>query len=1043
MELARLLPVILLISAFFSSNLGVKAQVYDLVILDSESGIAGIQVNDITQDAEGYIWVATNTGVSRYDGKNFVNYVRRDGLAENNCTTIFCDSENRVWVGHQTAGISIIYPDSIQRISEENGLANNEVHDIFQDRKGKIWVATFGGVSRFDGAVLTNLTTDNGLVSNNTQAISQDDQGGIWIGTFGSGLTVIDGKKTHQIHMGNGLVNNYVTSLKNKNGHMMVGTLGGLSIWKDNSFKNTSSMDGLSNSQVNEVAIGENGDIWLATYGGLNRVRNAELLQLTEANGLPNNELLSVFIDTEGNVWLGTQKGLVRIQNLAFAHYFSTSELDIEPSFLYRDSKGILWAANEAGGVLQFDGETFMKAFDDPDINDRQISSIAEDGDGNLWFGTMDFGGLFQFDGEKLYIYSDEFGLADNNINCLLQDSEGNLLIGTPNGLSQYDGSGFRNIFVSDDMDSQHITSMQLADDGTVYLGTAMGDVFLLKNGNVDGEIDVDSESSITDFAIGEMGLAIATQSDGLFLFKDGIVNAIEADNVLRSSSARSVAFLGSDLFLGGTNGLHKLSITGDFLKVIEFDSGDGFLGSACKRGVMLAQENTLWIGTSKGIVRYVPSEELSSLEKPRLLLTNLQLFFKEMDWLSLDYTVSANGLPQDLKLDHTQNSLQFYFRGIHHRNPKGVQFRWILEGHETTWNPSTNAEYASYPNLPPGDFTFRLVACNDSGVCSEPVEFKLIITPPIWKTISFYVGWVIVLLIITYAYIKIRERRLLEEKRILEETVTERTQELREQKEIVEGQNKHIMEGIDYAKNIQMAVLPSEEDMKEAFDEHFVFYRPKDTVGGDFYWVFSEGDISWAAAVDCTGHGVAGAFMSMIGTDLLNQIIIEKKIDNPAEVLAEMDKGIKLAFAQSAKEFESDQGMDMVLIRIDRKQKAVDFAGAQRPLFIMQDGELIQIEGNKLSISCAEQRRKEAFENHRHRIKGNTVAYLFSDGIVDQFGGPKGKKFMVRRVREFLNETKQLPIAEQSVQLTKTFDDWKGEKDEQIDDVMLLGIRL
>ena len=129
-----------------------NAQVYDLVILDSKSGIVGVQVNDITQDAEGYIWVATNGGVSRYDGKNFVNYVRRDGLAENNCTAIFCDSENRVWVGHQTGGVSIIFPDSIQRISEENGLANNEVHDIFQDDKDNIWVATFGGVSKFDGS---------------------------------------------------------------------------------------------------------------------------------------------------------------------------------------------------------------------------------------------------------------------------------------------------------------------------------------------------------------------------------------------------------------------------------------------------------------------------------------------------------------------------------------------------------------------------------------------------------------------------------------------------------------------------------------------------------------------------------------------------------------------------------------------------------------------------------------------------------------------------------------------------------------------------
>ncbi|TNF31270.1 MAG: pas/pac sensor protein, partial [Bacteroidetes bacterium] len=215
-----------------------------------------------------------------------------------------------------------------------------------------------------------------------------------------------------------------------------------------------------------------------------------------------------------------------------------------------------------------------------------------------------------------------------------------------------------------------------------------------------------------------------------------------------------------------------------------------------------------------------------------------------------------------------------------------------------------------------------------------------------------------------------------------------------------------------------------------------------KDTVGGDFYWVFVDGHITWAAAVDCTGHGVAGAFMSMIGTDLLNQIIIEKKVKQPAKVLDEMDKGIKLAFAQSAKEFETDQGMDMTLIKIDRRSKTLEFAGAQRPLYIYQDGSLLQIEGNRHSISCAEQRGAEPFSNHTHAVKGRAVAYLFSDGIVDQFGGANGKKFMIKRLRDFIQNHGERPLSEQSNELNRTFDEWKGDST-QVDDVMLLGIQL
>lgn len=1021
-----------------------NAQVYDLVVLDGESGISGVQINDIAQDANGYIWVATNSGVSRFDGKAFVNYRKRDGLSENVCTTIFCDKDNKIWVGHQTTGLSILYPDSIQHISEGSGLINNEVHDVFQDKEGKIWVATFGGVSSYQSGNWSKHSTENGLVSNNTQAIAQDENGRIWIGSFGSGIDIIDGNGMAHLHIGNGLVNNYVTSLSLKNGHMMIGTLGGMSIWKDGKFKNTSGMNGLSNSQVNEVAVANNGDIWLATYNGLTRVRNANLLRLTEENGLPNNEVLSVFIDVEENVWFGTKKGLVRVRNLAFTHYYSTEDLDIDPSFLYRDSKGGLWAANEAGGVLEFDGERFVSAFDDPDINDHQISSIAEDGNGNIWFGTMDFGGLFQFNGKKLYIFSDEFGLADNNINCLLTDAEGNLIIGTPNGLSIHDGDGFKNVFISDDVASNHVTALVLGPENQVYVGTSDGSVFVLKNGAIDGGIEINSSSPITDLAYGSMGLVAATQSDGVFLLKNGEAVRIEDGGGLTGSSARSLAAIGSQLYVGSANGLRQLSFIQDSILTRSFDRKDGFMGSACKRGVMLADGNTVWIGTTKGIVRYNPTEDDVNTERPRLLFTDLQLFYQQVDWKKLGFELAANGLPIDLELSYTENSLQFFFKGIHHRQPDGVSFSYILEGFEDRWNPATDRQFANYPNLPPGDYTFKLRACNASNICTEePLEFKVTITPPIWQTAGFYVAWGIIALIITYAYIKIRERRLLEEKRILESTVEERTKELREQKEIVEDQNKHITESIEYAKNIQMAVLPSDHDITAAFDDHFVFYRPKDTVGGDFYWVFSEGNISWAAAVDCTGHGVAGAFMSMIGTDLLNQIIIEKKVNDPALVLEEMDKGIKLAFAQSAKEFESDQGMDVALIRIDKKKKTLEFAGAQRPLYLMCNGELLQIEGNRHSISCAEQRGAEAFLKYTHKIEGESIAYLFSDGIVDQFGGPKGRKFMITRLRGFLEANWSLSMEKQAEKLNTTFDDWKGPEMTQIDDVMLLGIRL
>ncbi|MBI1287027.1 MAG: SpoIIE family protein phosphatase [Flavobacteriales bacterium] len=1022
----------------------VYGQSYDLEILDSESGIVGSQINGLTQDSHGYVWIATNSGVSRFDGKHFKNYHKKDGMAENHSSAILCDSDDHIWVGHQSGGISIFYGDSIVSITEKSGLANNEVHDIFQDRSGNIWIATFGGLSKFDGTNWSSMTTSDGLSSNNARCIAEDANGNIWVGTYGAGINILENGQVKSLSVVNGLVNNYVTDICAYRDQMMIGTLNGLSTWRSGRFHEPSFSNKLINSQINRISCNKNGDLWLGTFNGATRVRNETVFNLTEANGLTSNEVLSILNDREGNTWLGTRKGLVRIKNLAFAHFFSSDDEEIEPTCIFKDSKGTIWVGNESGGVLKFDGSRFVKAFADPDINDRQISSIGEDGDGNLWFGTMDFGGIFQWNGKKLYIYSDEFGLADNNINCLARDADGNLIIGTPSGLSIYDGMDFSMIPISDDPAENHITTLQTTSNGTVAIGTSDGSVFVLDGMSAEKIEGISASSPITDICESSYGLTIASQVDGIYFVKDGKIRHLDEGSGLRGSSLRSVAQLGKNLYVGTTQGLQQLWFIGDSLIVRTFDYSHGFLGKTCKRGSILSEGDNLWVGTTKGVTRFTTKERGDDLNEPLTFLTNIQLEQQDVNWEELGFETDSEGLPKNLVLDYTQNSLTFIFKGINHRQPEDVTYRCILEGNEHTWNPPSSQAFVSYPNLQPGKYTFKLVACNSANICNQnPITFSFEITPPFWRTWTFYIIFSLILLIATYLYILLRERRLKEEKRLLESTVEERTKELREQKEIVEGQNKHITESIDYARNIQMAVLPSEDELNRAFDDHFVFYRPKDVVGGDFYWVFVDGDITWAAAVDCTGHGVAGAFMSMIGTDLLNQIIIEKKVNDPAVVLDEMDKGIKLAFAQSAKEFETDQGMDMALVRIDRKKKVLEFAGAQRPLYLMQGGTLLHIEGNRHSISCAEQRGAEPFVKHTHKVHGNTVAYLFSDGIVDQFGGPNGKKFMIRRLRDFIEKNGSRSMKEQLAELSHEFDTWKGSDMMQVDDVMLLGIQL
>ncbi|TNF25167.1 MAG: hypothetical protein EP314_07005, partial [Bacteroidetes bacterium] len=741
MLLRRTLRSIVLLLLLAASKGYVSAQVYDLEILDSESGIVGSQINGICQDRLGYIWVATNSGVSRYDGKEFKNYHKRDGLSENHCSAIYCDSNGRVWVGHQTTGLSVIYNDSVANYSEANGLANNEIHDIIEAENGHIWVATFGGVSEFDGAKWRNVTTANGLSMNNSRCLLQDAKGDIWVGTYGAGINIISEDRITSLSSKQGLANNYITDIGFYQGQILVGTLNGVSALQRGAFVEPGFVKGMVNSQINCISFNRNGDLWLGTFIGAARVRNGQTLNLTEANGLCSNEVLSVLNDREGNTWLGTRKGLVRLKNLAFAHYLSTDETDIEPTCIFRDRKGTIWAGNEAGGVLRFDGQGFVQAFSDPDINDRQISAIGEDGFGNLWFGTMDFGGLFQWDGKKLYIYSDEFGLADNNINCLAQDAEGNLVIGTPSGLSIYDGDGFSLIPLGNDLGADHITAMETSNKGTVVVGTAGGKVYILDGQTAEAIEGIEASSPITDICESDHGLTILTQVDGMYLVTASSIRHLDEGNGLRGSSLRSVAQLGKNLYVGTAQGLQQLWFIGDSLITRTFDYAHGFLGKTCQRGSILSEGDNLWIGTTEGITRFTSKERTDDLYEPLTYLTQVQLDLRDVDWASLGYGTDERGLPIDLRLNYTENSLRFLFKGINHRQPKDVTYKWMLAGYETNWNPPSAQEYVSYPNLPPGNYTFMLVACNSANICNqEPVTFSFTITPPIWRTWPFYI---------------------------------------------------------------------------------------------------------------------------------------------------------------------------------------------------------------------------------------------------------------------------------------------------------------
>lgn len=298
------------------------------------------------------------------------------------------------------------------------------------------------------------------------------------------------------------------------------------------------------------------------------------------------------------------------------------------------------------------------------------------------------------------------------------------------------------------------------------------------------------------------------------------------------------------------------------------------------------------------------------------------------------------------------------------------------------------------------------------------------------------------------HALIKMRAD-LRENERVLEAKVIERTEEVVRQKEEIEIQNrkleilyKHITDSIRYAKRLQDAILPSQSTVDRLLPDSFILFKPKDIVSGDFYWLFETPERTFIAVVDCTGHGVPGAFMSIVGHNMLNQIVKEKPGLNAAEFLNELNSLAGKTINQHSEDTAVRDGMDMTLCIIDRKNNMMDVAGANNPLYIFRNGNLQEIRADKLPIGYLDDRLNRNFTNHRIQLEKNDTLYMFSDGYADQFGGPKGKKFMVGQFRTFLTQIHSSSMKEQFRTLDMTIEQWRGNL-EQVDDILVLGFRI
>lgn len=408
------------------------------------------------------------------------------------------------------------------------------------------------------------------------------------------------------------------------------------------------------------------------------------------------------------------------------------------------------------------------------------------------------------------------------------------------------------------------------------------------------------------------------------------------------------------------------------------------------------------------------------------------------------------NYLPlESFGLDYNNNALTIQLAAQYYISEQSTEYQYNLGGLDNTWSSWIDDHEIVFNFLPSGQYHLKVRAKNILGHLSETASIKFKVKAPFWQRWWFYVLVIAALIILGYLVIRIRTQALEKAKKRLEQEVNKATKEIREQKaqlEVaygeIEEKNRDITDSINYAERIQEASLPFKETLKSIFQEYLLLYRPRDIVSGDFYWVHEEDDKLIVIVADCTGHGVPGAFMSLIGNSLLNQIVREQKIHKPSEILETLDQEIINALKQDQEDPKSSDGMDITVCTLHKHGKKIEFAGANNAAYLVINDKMVKIPAEPIGIGGVHPKIKvKKFKNHVLDIQGEVCVYMLSDGYIDQNGGDKDKKFMSGRFRRMLNQIHSKPFYKQKQILEETLDNWKGDK-EQRDDIIVLGFK-
>jgi ligand-binding sensor domain-containing protein/signal transduction histidine kinase len=785
-------------------------------------GLNSNEISSLCQDKAGNLWIgAWWGGVSKYDGRSLTNYSTSQGLSSDVVSSILEDKRGNIWIGTTNAGVHKFDGRYITRYSTTKGLGDNFVWNMMQDKNGDMWFATDSGLSRYDGHSFTHYTTAQGLPSDRVRGMLEDSKGNLWFGAYG-GLTRFDGHSFQNYTIALDLKDSteVISIQEDSKGNVWFGTNNGLFKYDGQYISQFTAEGGLSSNRITKIIKDNTGDLWIATWDhGVNRYDGTSFIHLGVEQGLSNETVPAVLQDKCGNIWLATTAGVCKYDGKLFNHIVPIRQEEVE--CIAADKNGNIWIGSGVGScVNKYDGRSFARFTTKQGLINTSINQILEDRYGNIWFGSR--GGVDKYDGRYFTHYGTANGLIHNAVFCMLEDKKGNLWFGTEKGLSKFDGKSFTNYSIAQGLSGETIYSILEDHLGNLWIGTSDKGVCTfdgvsfthydmahsLSNAMVIGMIEDENHNIWFCTSMG------VNKFDGKYFTwyttEQGLSNNI-VKNVLEDKNG--------NVWVGTINGMNRLILQAtqsDILKNTgsslfkKYTVSEGFSGGGTyENSITQDSSGNIWIGANDRVANYHPTGDIPDTIPPTIQLSGVALFDENINWLDVEKKkdttlILGNGTrfsnfnfsslsswhnqPQNLQLAYNNNYITFQFIGITTNRPKEVRYRYFLDGLDEDWSTVTDKPEATYNNLPPGNYTFKVKAVNSEGYWSNELVYPLTIHPPWWHTSWAYTLYILIFLVSLWSFIKWRESALKKDKVLLEKKVVARTHELQKEKEKVDG---------------------------------------------------------------------------------------------------------------------------------------------------------------------------------------------------------------------------------------------------------------